>query len=123
MTSNAVATLSCPLQVEDFRLSSQFFEEARGAAACGQARDFTFRIAQIAKHHGFGRTRLYARGLHVSVRECTFFALRLRFRSLDPLNAERTFLHDSALTNGDIGVMLKTERRRPDGIEPIEEAH
>src|SRR5437016_597829 len=46
MALGTVATLSCSLQVKNFRLSSQFFEKASGATGCSQTRNLAFWIVQ-----------------------------------------------------------------------------
>ena len=78
---------------------------------------------KIAEDDRVRRTRLGAGGRDIAVTNGASFTLRLELARLDPLHAEGAFLHHARAADGDVGVELLAERRRPAVARPIEPAH
>src|SRR2546426_6037383 len=77
---------------------------------------------EIAEADGLGRAGLLAGRLDVAVLHRAPRLARIVLALLDALDAHGALLHDAELADGDVGIELLVEGRRPRVVEPVEAA-
>src|SRR5207237_9141799 len=107
-------------QVGDRRTRVERFERMVAVRGAREPRHTAGRIVQIAEDDRLRRARLGARRGDVAVANRSALAPRLELAGLNPLHAEGALFGDAGAADGDGGIELLAEGRRPGIAGPIE---
>src|SRR5262249_54497919 len=106
-----------PFEIHDLRLRADVLEQLLAPARRPELRDLALGIVEVAEDDRRRGTGLRARRLQFAVLELALAGFGVDLGGLDPLHAERAFLHDADFPDGDVGVELELQRLVPLRVE------